>query len=258
MPYHRWGSTVLRHLGARRCLSTVCAMLLSHLCASRGILHAAPVTFRFEADVASVNPIGNGANLPFNLSAGDPIVASFTFEPSIGGPHFPQSGGLRFELAGQHVSTSTYTISVHDESVPNAAPISGSIADPLNTPVVDQAPGSSDNIFITCPAPQSSFCAVVSGYDQLSVRPSIALSTDFEVLSSNNLVADLHAWNSFTFREMSLVFHDSSTGGETYVGAYIGAVQSAAAPEPASILMAIMGAIALLIARRILARLRID
>jgi hypothetical protein len=236
-------------VNCRTCFRTNCASFrrLGRLCLFTACLSAILVAtqasatmFRFHAQIASVFETDGGAGLPFSVATDEKITATYSFDSTTGGPHFPQISSLSFNIAGLVVVAPTYTIGVHDEDIPNAAPISGSIADPLNTPIVDQAPGSSDNIFLTCNIPQHSFCAIIPEFTQLRVRPLIGFSTDADVLSSGNLVADKDLWNAFSFREMSLVFHDLESGGNTYIGAYIGAVQEI--PEPRAAFVALIGA----------------
>jgi hypothetical protein len=56
------------------------------------------------------------------------------------------------------------------------------------------------------------------------------------LLDSSDLTADLAMWNTFSFREMSLLFVDAVTSGEVYIGAYVGAVQLI--PEPYTLYLA--------------------
>lgn len=206
-------------------------------------LQAAPVEFRFEAEVASVLPRNRDGStnlsLPFAVTIGDTIVATFSFEPATGGPNYPQAGVLRFEIGGEVVEVPQYLIEVHNESVPDAEDLRGRIADPGNTPIVDLGPGTADLMSLSCDSTQDLFCGLVPGHEQLSVWPVIQFTTDNEILSSNDLVADLSVWNGFTFREMFLSFRNSETGGETYIGAYVGAVELV--PETRTISLAIVG-----------------
>jgi len=227
-------------------------MFAGIICAAGAAIQAAPVTFRFEAEIASVIPPDGGLSLPFEVSSGDSIIATFTFEPTAGGPDFPQTAALRFELAGNTVLVPAYTIAVRDEDVPNATDLTGRIADPENTPIVDLAPGSSDNISVTCVS-SVAFCGSLEGNAQLQVRPIIHLSTDDNPLSDTSLVADVNVWNQFSFREMSLTFSNPENGGiQTYIGAYIGVIHQV--PEPGTFVLALIGTAAL--AMRMMTRLQ--
>jgi hypothetical protein len=203
------------------------------------VIVAAPVTFKFTADVASVVPFNGDANLPFDVVAGDTVVTTFKFVPANGGPNFPQFDLLRFELSGHVVNVPNYVITVRDEYAPNSAPIPGSIADPVNAPIDDQAPGSSDNIFLGCMSPQA-FCGLLVGSDEISVLPVVRFSTDDNPLGNGSLVTDVNVWNQFSFREMSLSFRNGDTGGQVYIGAYIRAVEQI--PEVGTLCMVLLGA----------------
>lgn len=226
----------------RLCLPLVCCFAASL------DSHAAPVTYRFGGTVASAFVLTNGAPLALDITRGDVITGTFTFEPGTSGARYPQIGGLSLAVRDHIIETGDYVIEVADEDVPNAAPVPGRIADPLNTPIVDQAPGSSDGIYVTCDN-FDEYCARIEGMDGILARPLIALVSDSEILTSEDLLDDLQIWNSFTFRELSLEFRDSTTGAETYVGAHLGAVSLV--PEPSGASLVLVAAISLAFAIRL-------
>ncbi len=127
-------------------------------------LKASPITLRFEAQIASVFPINGGISLPFTVAAGDFIVTTFTFEPGTDALDYPQTGDIRFVLANHEIHVPSYTISIRDEDAPNATDLTGRVADPGNTPIVDLGPGSSDVISISCSSGSS--CGSLVGYPQ--------------------------------------------------------------------------------------------
>ncbi len=197
---------------------------LSHPCL------AAQVTLAFEAQIASILSSKGGTNLPFNASVGDTLAATFTFDPASGGPLYPQPGTMQFVLGGETLKIAGFQIAVRNDYSPNQIPLTGSIADPANTPIVDQGPGISDHISLTCLTQGVFNCGTIPSHSELAYRPTVVLAGLADILSSQDLTANVAAWNSFTFREMSLSFVDLDTNGETYLGAYIGPLH--AIPEP--------------------------
>jgi hypothetical protein len=193
--------------------------------------HAAPVRFRFEAEVASAFPSEGGANLPFTIVPGDLITGIVTFEPGSRGPTFSQSGGMTFEIHGIALETADYQITVaHNSEIGIDVP--GRIADPNNTPDVDGAP-IGDNINLSCLTDGALYCGSVVGHSNIRSRPNIVFSEPALVLNSNDLISDLAIWRSFSRREMSLLFRDINTGSTTYVGAYVSSIEEI--PEPSTL-----------------------
>jgi hypothetical protein len=207
-------------------------------CAVSSGTMAAPLTFKFNADVASVVPFNGDADLPFDVIPGDLVVATFRFEPGDDGPNYLQSETLRFEISGHVVDVPNYVVTVRDEYAPNAAPNAGRISDPLNAPIDDQVAGSSDNIFLGCISDQT-FCGSLVGHHAIEVLPVIRFSTDDNPLLSDSLVANVDIWNQFSFREMSLSFRNNDSGGQVYIGANIRAVEQV--PEIGTGCMALLG-----------------
>jgi hypothetical protein len=209
---------------------------LSMLGATRGTLHAEPVSFRFDARVASSASIRAGASLPVPIQIGDTIKAQFSFEPASGSRFYPQDALLTFEHPNLVLQTTDFQIGVLND-VPGSIELTGRIADPDNTSIVDQGPGPHDGINISCGHNLSPFCGLVAGRDDLRWGANIAFMNEHGLLDSSDLTRGLAMWNTFSFREMSLLFVDAVTSGEVYVGAYVGAVQLI--PEPCMLYLAI-------------------
>lgn len=227
-----------------QCRWILCAAAAFILTLNAGIeiSRAAQVTFAFDAHVASVGSVRGGADLPFSVSTDDTLTATFTFEPSTGGPLYPQLGVLQFVLGGETLELSGYEIGVFNDNFPIAVPRTGDIAEPGKFRFGDQGPGSSDNISLSCLRTPAVFtCGTVPAHNRLAYRPSILLAGSDDLLSSTDLTATVAIWNSFTFREMSLYFIDTNTGGETFIGAYIGPLR--AIPEPNTQVTMVLGAI---------------
>jgi hypothetical protein len=231
---------------ARRAACTIIGVLVAMFSYGNLSLAAAPLTFQFQANVASVLPTAGGAALPFPLSAGDELEVEFSFDPGTGGPQYPQASPLRVSLGGQVGLTAGFLIDVRNDDIPNAVPVPGSIADPANTPIVDLGPGASDNIFLSCVT--SSVCGVLQDRPNLTFRPVIAFSHEGSLLNSEDLPTDPMKWNAFPFREMSLTFINNTTSGETYIGANIGTVKLI--PELSTGVLAVAAVCTLFVVRR--------
>lgn len=235
---------MLAHIFQRRDIRLVIGILAAGIISSAAVprLQAAPVTLRFEAQVASVFESNGGLALPFGVNIGETLSGTFAFDPSsMGSPYLP-TGSLSFLVSGTYLTLSDYRIQVNNNDFPGPIDITGRIADPLNTPAIDFFPPINDNIIISAltdglpllgPLPGS-----VSGHPELSFSPQMVFAYDDAVLDSQALPSDPAIWNRFSFREMSLTIRDASGGG-SYIGAYIGQVRGV--PEPESIGQMLLG-----------------
>ncbi len=215
-----------------RVLPFLAVLSVAFLLGAQTTLQAAPVTFAFEAEVASVIDSGGGAGLPFTVAVGDALFSSFELDSFSGGPGYAQTGALSFEIAGNEFSLEGFLVTVENDHVPDAVPLRGSIADPLNTPIVDQGPGVSDRLSLSCDSPFSLTCALLNGSGNIEFSPQIALFGDQTLIDSTELFTDPAIWNMFSFREMSLLFRNGTTEGTTRIGVYIGPLSFV--PEPTS------------------------
>ncbi len=200
-------------------------------CSALPTLSAAPVTFNFEATVASVFPVTAASELPFEIVHGDSITATLEFEPRSGGPIYPQSASVCFQAGGQVLEADALEVRI-ENNAGAGVDLRGRIADPNATPDIDLT-GTSDNIFMSCSP--TAFCGVAPEHSNYSFRPLLAFSHDETLLNSDDLIADVGTWNTFSFREMSLIFRDANTGGETYIGAYLGGLRQV--PEPPAVVL---------------------
>ena len=221
-------------------------MLGLALTTGSSILNAASVTFQLDATVGSVIPPSGGANMPFSIAVGDSFSGLFEFAPASGGPLYSQSGSLRFEIGGTQLHVAGYEILVADDEN-SGVDLNGRIADPNNTPDIDVG-GTSDRIQIQCST--SLYCGTVVSHDNLMFRPTLVFANESSLLPSNDLIAEPAIWNSFSFRELSLVVIDLDSGNQTYIGAYIESVRHV--PEPST---AVAGAAAFLWAGSALCRI---
>lgn len=200
---------------------------------------AAPVTLRFEAVVASVPASGNAINLPFELSIGETLVGSITFEPGTNGPIYQQIGVFRVDIGGIRLSLPGFQILVgNDQQLYIDQP--GRVADPGNTPDVD-VNAIGENIIVSCSDGGSLYCGTVPGSVNVGYRPLLVL-TDYSplFLSSNELIADVNVWNAFDNQEMAILFKDIDTNATAYVGAYISQLQQVPEPSTAILITVLM------------------
>ena len=117
------------------------------LCVSRTFLHAAPITFRFDAEIVNI-AVGNTFDLPFSFQVGDAISGRLTFEPGTGVPtgdnsiEAVQSLGMEFVIKGTAFGSSTYSIKVFDENfiVADDLDIAGGVV--IDTMILECSPSS--------------------------------------------------------------------------------------------------------------------
>jgi hypothetical protein len=210
----------VRCFGAMRLCVSI--LLLGTLFTSVKLAQAAPVTFRFDATVA------DGTDLPFNVSQGDVIEGTISFESGSPGPIYPQFHGMRFGVAGMTLQADEFEIEVeNDRQIWIDVP--GRIADPDNAPDTDFN-DIGDNIVVSCQGGGPLFCGSIEESSSFVFRPLLVLSDQETVLDSSDLSTDANFLNAFSQREMSIIFKNLGTGETTYVGAYIGQFQQV--PEP--------------------------
>jgi hypothetical protein len=199
---------------------------------------SATLTFRFSASIASVIDTNGGAGFPHGVQVGDTMKGLFQLEVDLVDPQGTQNGALQLFVSTHELQVQPFSASVANDDFPNAVPRAGQIANPASIIVGDVAPGSSDRILLTCPS-SDHFCGVVPGAAEISFRPRVALVNADTLLQDTSLPSDPSIWNAFTFREMSLTFWNSETGGTTYIGADVGGF--ALVPEPAGLIVAQSG-----------------
>ena len=193
--------------------------------ASTSALNAAPVTFRFEAEVAEITPSGGASfALPSELMIGAILDGTVTFEP----PLF-FSYGLGTSGASLAVSTGP-SFFVGDQlkfsSENNGGFCAGFIC------------YSWDGITVAGGA-ESQYAYSTIGPSLVSLR-GIGLgfrdeSTTIDPLFEYGL--DEEAWNRFTFRRLTIELTSPVATGSYLIFADVGPVR--AIPEPASLCQAI-------------------
>ena len=129
--------------------AAVLAMVFLALWGGR-TLHAAPVTFRFEAEVASITEFGGGVSIPSDIQVGESFRVQFTFDPQNSGGPVSQLFPLQIRFDDLQLVVDEYFLQVADE-LSSWIPFTGSIADPLSAPIDDRGPGGvSDALFVSC------------------------------------------------------------------------------------------------------------
>jgi hypothetical protein len=221
-------------------LPRLCTLVVAALL-SYPTVHAAPVTFRFEAEVASINEIG--LTLPFDLAIGDIITVNYSFQPATGTSSvqsYPQEMPLSVKFDEKTLATSEYLISIGDNR-PVELPSAGSLADPtaaMSTLSDEGPPGYVDDYSISCGSPLPGSCGEFPGHANLSWHFIANFAYDSTLFGASDLPSIPTFLNEATFREMRLtIFQPDSADGiglglvnSAQIGAYIREVQ--AIPEP--------------------------
>jgi hypothetical protein len=204
-------------------------------CAS---LHAAPITFRFDAKIGTVFP-----GIPFDsgmeFAEGDVISGRFSFDSADG------NGGMTFNatqpyatlltINGVNLTTSTLQI----ESVNDAV-----IADFPAASVIDLLELAAGGLSAADSTDILNFDSTVSGFSLLLYGPA----SSFPVASHPS---DVTIWNNFNlWRQLSITFRDGR-GGAIGFQATVG--QFVAVPEPSTFgTAALMMVVSLLIHHEII------
>jgi hypothetical protein len=203
---------------------------------------AGPVTFRFEAEVASVGmglPSGGAISpLPFLVQPGDSIAVRFSFTPSSGAGSYPQLSPVNISILDHELTVSAFQITVLNNDL-GVLDVPGRIADPWAAGNVDRQAFLADRISLSCLGGGEPYCGSFESAPELRFIPTIAFEDeDLGLLQSEDLLADPAIWNSFSGRELSLQFNN-----HVYIGAYIGSVQ--VIPEATTISCLVMSMLVL-------------
>jgi hypothetical protein len=179
-------------------------LLAAVLCVSRAILHAAPITLRFEATVGPPRQGFDGFLPPgwnISLQEGDTISGTFTFEPFDAAPNtsktmLVQPFDFSFHIRDRTLTTSQYGIAV------------------FNNSMSDEVPEPRDRISLGCSAgvnTPSCIPAIVAAPEPLDWTFLLNLEGDSSVLDGADIPADALVWQQLIFSDsMGLTFIDNS------------------------------------------------
>ncbi len=192
---------------------------------------AAPMTFRFDAEVASVSTIGNGADLPHPINVGDALFADYSYVSSSPGLNHPQFSSFSLTYANTSYSAPAYSITTRNDYA-KWIPYQGSLADPGRAPTDDRGGGGvSDVIWIG--SPSGSFGVFDTELAGSSNGIGWSIATLFAgnpaLLNAELVPANPETWNAMEFKELSIVFSNGGFGNSR-IGAYITKVY--VVPEP--------------------------
>jgi len=184
-----------------------------------GAVQAAPVTFRFEAEINKVSLSGSTGLIP-PLSVGDTVHGKFTFLPLDIDPlpliqgqttNITSAYPLYLTLGNIDLSGSSFDIESRD-----------------NSPLIDADGSTTDAIFV------SGFQWIPnSPLGNLGWRPG-HLNLRFTGLANDLLYgadvpSDVSTWNAFQHRSFSLVLLDNANGEAMFFGSIVALSQ---VPEP--------------------------
>lgn len=177
----------------RRLVSTLRLLLFVILLWTSGnVSRAAPVTFRFDAEVTSIFATPSAdIELPFDVLIGDTIRGQFTFEPAPIGQMGTQELGLQFEIGDVTLHSSTYEIIIALNQFP-----------PLGSPTFEPF----DIISVGCSSVGDADCIPksVPGSNSIEWRPLMQLSAVSPTLNSIELISDPAIWNMLDHRSLQL------------------------------------------------------
>src|SRR5690606_22326407 len=94
---------------------------------------AAPVTFQFEATIATVDVSENFTGLPFEVAEGDTIRAALTLSSLGTGPAYTQPTSLRFWIGNMPLVAPAWDVLVSNDEI-MGIDLVGRIAEPSTTP----------------------------------------------------------------------------------------------------------------------------
>jgi hypothetical protein len=166
------------------------------------IAHAAPITFRFDAEIVSVSD-GSPFDLPLSYRVGDVIHGVFTFDPEVAIPLgdnaivAPQPFEFLVNVNGAVVGSTTHAIRVFD-----------------NTGISHFDVDVVDTMTIGCSEPSCipNFVTLGDG-ESFRVRSRLTLIGSTSVQNSAILTGNPEIWNAFLFqRNLSLNFDNDGIG----------------------------------------------
>jgi hypothetical protein len=204
-------------------------------------LQAAPLTFRFNAEIQTVFP-GNPFESGINFATGDVIAGTFTFEPNPGDGSNPvvalQTNGFQLRINGVAIASPNYEIeSFNDYSIedfPDATTIDTLELDGAGLTSVESSAGLN--------------------LDPLQSTFRIDLWSPADVLDQAQIPSDVAIWNEFNlWRSLQVILRDGEGGT---IGFAATVEQFSAIPEPSGLLLALSAMVTLLVLATVAPRLR--
>lgn len=201
------------------------------------IADGAPVTFRFEAEITSIDRSSDATfDLPANTAIGDILSGLLQFEPF----GFGQSGeasSLKVNLGTEVFSVAGAPLATQNNLILALHPVGVAIV---------------DSIGVGC----SGSCTVVfssSSNDLEIVRLGLGLVGSFEqenggvpgegLISQGESLGDADLWNRLLVRQLRMEFTSNSGPGSIQLEAVFGPM--VAIPEPSGFLLMMLGVVSL-------------
>jgi hypothetical protein len=201
----------------------ILVLIAGALCVSHPYLQAAPITFRFDAEIINV-PVGNPFDLPLTYQVGDVIHGRFTFEPALALPigdnaiAADQNFALEFEINGTLVSSSGFRIEVFNDTAFTDS----------------EFPEQIDVMSIGCNEASCipNLLSLPEG-EPFRVRSRMQLVGSSSILSTPEISADPATWNLFTLERRLILGFDDIGPGSMGLDAIVGPI--VLVPEPSSL-----------------------
>jgi hypothetical protein len=197
-------------------------------CLHSDVLHAAPITLRFEGTIGPPRDGTFPIDLPFSFAEGDPISGSFKLEPidvtsGVQLTELLQSGMLTLNVDFAQLQSEHYSIQVVDNLTSDEDPI------------------PADRIRLSC----SSFIAQPScnpthipGSTTVDWAFGITLNGAGGVLNGADVPGDVAAWRQFLPGDLLVTFRDTLTGRTNGFIATIESIEIV--PEPGSFMLILL------------------
>jgi hypothetical protein len=203
--------------------ASLCIVLSAILFATRNSVHAAPVTFRFDAEITHV-PTGTPFDLPFDFQVGDVVRGSVTFEPEVAPPgsyrlESLQTLGFQLDIDGIGFGSETYSIQSLNDSF-----------------IDDLFPFNVDTLTLTCTA-SSTRCSPspieVDGAEPFEMAFRMDLWGYADIVDAPSFASDATIWNDYDlYRRIIVYFGGIDSGGRSF---HAVVRDFEVAPEPSTI-----------------------
>jgi hypothetical protein len=210
-------------------------LLLGTICIAGNAVVAAPITFRFEAEIGTPstgNPTNVPFDLPFELNEGDTILGTLTIEPFDAPPTVYstltfQTLNVSWVIDEFQFASSNFRVAVQDDLI-----VSDGIGGPYDELVIDCSPIAGTQA--TCsPNTLGPSSDVLWGF-------ALGLAGPASTNSGADIPYNVQTWNAFDLgRGLSMSFRESDGPGFVFVNATVGAF--AIVPEPSCAAFAVGG-----------------
>ncbi len=217
----------------------LCVVLaIAGVCTTGASLHAAPLTFRFDAEIHTVF-----TGIPFDsgidFATGDVIIGTFTFQPNQGNGsmHLATMQDYQFALDvnGVVISTPRYEIEAFDDS---------SVEDFPGASIIDEIELSGSGFSPVDGATDLNLDPAQSSFRMELWAPGFPVPGEVEPFDGARIPGSLDVWNDFTlWREIIVSIRDGQ-GGAIGFQATVGPFAAVPEPSAQSVALLLFGTIA--------------